>query len=102
MKNVSTISNLANHLKASAKRLSELAYDVDVAEDGYRPEGFGNLMDDQFMAELEFAQKCLLMLTGLVMEANGRNEANGDGGEGSVFAAGELDDHAAKPKEEGK
>lgn len=100
MKNVSTISTLASHLKASAGRLSELSYDVDSAEDGYRPEGFGELMDEQFMSELEFAQRCLIMLTNLVMEAHDRSSANGDGegGEGSVFGVGELDDHPAKPK----
>lgn len=100
MKNVSAISNLANHLKASAERLSELAFDVDAAEDWYRPEGFGELMDDQFMSELEFSQRCLIMLTNLVMDAQGQQQANGDGdgGEGSVFGAGELDDHSAEPK----
>lgn len=103
MKNVSTISNLANHLKASAERLSELAFDVDAAEDGYRPEGFGDLMDEQFMSELEFAQRCLIMLTNLVMATAGQDHADGDGegGGGSVFAAGELDDHSAESKEGG-
>lgn len=103
MKNVSTISNLASHLKASAERLSELAFDVDSAEDGYRPEGFGELMDEQFMSELEFAQRCIIMLTNLVMEASGHEQANGDGdgGEGSVFEAGDLDDPSAEPKEGG-
>ena len=103
MKNVSTISNLASHLKASAERLSELAFDVDSAEDGYRPEGFGELMDEQFMSELEFAQRCLIMLTNLVMEAEGQGHTAGDGegGEGSVFGAGELDDPSAEPKEGG-
>lgn len=103
MKNISTISNLANHLKASAERMSDLAFDVDSADDGYRAEGFGDLMDEQFMSELEFAQRCLIMLTNLVMEDQGQTSSNGDGdgGEGSVFSPGELDDHGTEPKEGG-
>ena len=101
MKHVSTISNLARHLKASAERMSDLAFDADSAEGGYRPEEFGELMDEQFMSELEFSQRCLIMLTNLVMEAHGHTQSNGDGegGEGSVFSPGDLDDQATEPKE---
>lgn len=91
MKNVSTIANLARHLKASAERMSELAYDVDSAEDGFGPEYFGDLMDEQFMSELEFAQKCLIMLTSLVIKPGEEAQENADGdGSGSVFAEGDL------------
>ena len=85
MKNVSTISVLANHLKDSAERLSNLAFDVDSADDGYRPEGFGELMDEQFAAELAFAQRCLIMLTSLVTDSS--QTTNGDD---TAFMAGEL------------
>ncbi len=92
MRNVSHISTLTDQIRCCAERLQSLVFEVDAADDGNRPEGYEELVDNQFFSELEFLQRATLMLTRCVVKA----EEHADE---SAFAEGELDDKLGEKKE---
>lgn len=88
MKNAYAIDSISRQLVKTVEQIGELARGIQDTE-----QGIGDVDDiyaEILLDELEHIQMLTLKLTELITQEP--PEANADEGEGSVFAAGDLDD----------
>lgn len=99
MKNSYVISGMARMLSMTSKNLEMMVNSTHEAEE-QSPE-ISATYEDMILDELNHVQMMTLALTKMLTEqAQPESHGDGEGGEGSAFAAGELDDHATEPKKE--
>lgn len=105
MKNAQVIAGLSRQLQKVSERIELLTMDANIAEQNNA--GLSELYTGQLLDEVSCAQSLILKMTELVVEATDGEEpgVNGDeGGDGSVFAEGDLTAQKGKepPAEEGE
>lgn len=109
MKNTQTIGGICRQLQEASKRAETLAMDIEMMEQG-SPDT-AEIFVGQLMDEAGHCQALVLKLTELLMEATDSDDgepgtnADEDGGDGSVFAAGDLTaqkGEVEEPKEDGQ
>lgn len=103
MKNIHAICGLGRQLQKVGERIEMLAMDIDGSEQTNTD--LTELYIDHLLSEVGCAQTLALKITELSVEAagDGEPEANSDGGDGSVFAEGDLTAKKGEvpPSEEG-